>query len=908
MKKIIIIFIVFLFSLSLFGVIERNVRVDAISNKLIQVLDERIVTLRFRITNNKYKKITFNSKTKLPENWRLLTTDEKFDVAAKGSDIRIVSFYVPENMPTGKYDVTYLAEAERYKYLNVSDFETIYIEILPKTEIKILPNILPEFVIAGKEYSASFIILNNSNQENKISVKMDSWNEFTCFYDRKPFILKAGESKILNVKIQTDHKIKQKLNHRLDIIAKTENYETNYLSSVKIIPLVSGKTDIWKRLPSVVTFKSIRRQYTNDDPTYRMQAYASGEMNFDAAKKHNFIYRYVGRNYFNTEDDDDSEERDNVFFQRFFAKYWTDNYQVKIGDTGYKTTSLLGSYYGRGAEINGRYKYFNAGIWNNYEINDFSQKRIAFYSNFNYKHLELNANWLNKNLSNSFSLQGKYTYLFNSLDFEFASNPNFAKAYLMQLKSNHKWFSYSVKYLDSPSNFRGNETYHDRKHFFSNLILPIWQNTKLNTEYEMQKDNNALDTTYVFAPFEQEIKISVDYDLTYKNKFSIGFIVRNKYDMFTERQFDYYQENIYLSIAQYFKNFSIFGSAEFGRNENKLNNISDNVSQVGKYTASASFSPTKNQIYSANMYYFTKNYFSEIENNYDKIDNLVVLLTGSFVIEENTSLDLSIKRRPTHNTYGLTWQHHLPNFTKIALTTDYTAYQDQNKDDFSVSAEISVPLRVPIYRKQHIGSVKGRVIQNMNRLPLQNVMVNLNGYSAVSDQNGVFKFSAVKPGSYNLTVNTSETDHSLKLAQEKSVTVVGGKNNWLELPLSEVSSINGRIALYKHKNDNLMENSDELEEVDGFSGVIIEMEGPDGEKTRTISNGNGHFNFFNLYDGKWSLKLYNYNLPKQHYFERDSFDIEISANEKKELHLRILPKKRELELIEDGGTIIEEND
>ena len=65
MKKIITFFIVFLLSLSLFGVIERNVRVDAISNKLIQVLDERIVTLRFRITNNKYKKITFNSKTKL---------------------------------------------------------------------------------------------------------------------------------------------------------------------------------------------------------------------------------------------------------------------------------------------------------------------------------------------------------------------------------------------------------------------------------------------------------------------------------------------------------------------------------------------------------------------------------------------------------------------------------------------------------------------------------------------------------------------------------------------------------------------------------------------------------------------------------------------------------------------------
>ena len=49
-------------------------------------------------------------------------------------------------------------------------------------------------------------------------------------------------------------------------------------------------------------------------------------------------------------------------------------------------------------------------------------------------------------------------------------------------------------------------------------------------------------------------------------------------------------------------------------------------------------------------------------------------------------------------------------------------------------------------------------------------------------------------------------------------------------------------------------------------------------------------------------------MPQYHYLEKDTFEIELAPGEKKEILIRVLPRKRTIQMIEEGETLIEEED
>jgi len=55
----------------------------------------------------------------------------------------------------------------------------------------------------------------------------------------------------------------------------------------------------------------------------------------------------------------------------------------------------------------------------------------------------------------------------------------------------------------------------------------------------------------------------------------------------------------------------------------------------------------------------------------------------------------------------------------------------------------------------------------------------------------------------------------------------------------------------------------------------------------------------NIRPGTWKFKAYDYNLPAYHYIQNPEMDIMLSPGEKKDITVKVLPKQRQIEILEE---------
>ena len=129
---------------------DRGLDVIPTGRQLFEIAPEQIVTTAFHVTNSTYKKRLFISEVKLPEHWRLITEDFPFELEPGENITKLVSFFVPEKTPAGRYRIRYLVRARKSPL--ICDFCTIDVIVLPPIKEKREPPQTLPHVIAGAEY------------------------------------------------------------------------------------------------------------------------------------------------------------------------------------------------------------------------------------------------------------------------------------------------------------------------------------------------------------------------------------------------------------------------------------------------------------------------------------------------------------------------------------------------------------------------------------------------------------------------------------------------------------------------------------------------------------------------------------------------------------------------------------
>jgi outer membrane protein OmpA-like peptidoglycan-associated protein len=913
MEKIFIIISLFLIVSSAIAQ-ERDIGITLSGKELIETEPRKMVNTTFLVTNNSSVKQEFTSYVRLPKGWNLLIENLPFEIEANKSDVRIVSFLVPREAMAGKYEVTYQVRARNS---SASSYCTLYVVVLPITSIQVNFLKAPEYTIAGNTYQALFSVANESNTKKSIIIEVNSSDNQLFTVDAEKLELASGESKTVTVTVNTDEKLRTPIRHQIDLNAQAadeKNEKIQAMSSVDIIPRISGDGELYYRIPAQITVSSYLSQKENEN-NYGFQGEFSGGGALNEAKDKNVSFLFRGPNSRNKSAFGEYDE------YRF--NLWAKNYKLGVGDNFYSLSPLTENYsYGRGAvgELGiDKVKfgaYYQQSRWFTPE-----QKSMAGYVNYNTSDkYKLSINYLRETDVSDFELKKKGISDFGiaslygifklikdtNIELECASG-NADYAYLMKLYGYNSRISYFAQLLHAGPDYPG--YYRDKDSITANVAVPIIKKLRLNAGFQQGKYNLDLDPTLFSAYLERFYRSGLNYNFLAGTSLSLDFTKHESRDRFPQPSINYDETTYRAEVGQQFKKINLDASAEFGQSKD---NLTGKTARLELYNFFVYFMPTIKQSYNAYVNYRKNVDFIEKER-----DSVIAGIDTSFHIGEKTYFKTSIRTKEyryiDHN-YRVSnidlrliqtlWSKH-----KIMARGRYTTSGKQNASEFMV--EYTVPLKLPVSRKKNIGVVKGHIYNEESKAPVQDVILVLGKSTAVTDKNGNFEFPSLKAGNYKLYINQSSIAVGFAVVQPTPIDIVVTKEKEfsIEIGVSRSATVYGKIMVYDFDNADrkgylkTLQNGDgEIVQSRGSTNTLLELINDKG-MLRQVTDRDGTFSFEGLHPGKWTLKINDGDLPENHYIDKNTYEYHLKPGEKTEVSIKVLPRIRHMRMLEEGGKV-----
>ena len=901
------------------------------AKELIETEPRAIVTAVFLVSNPTDQRREFVSEVSLPDGWMLITKDFEFELSPNQTDTRLISFFVPQTALAGVYEITCVIKDR--KNPAIRDFYTASVKVLPESRLQVKLLESPNFVIAGEKYQSSFVVTNQGNTEYTINTKIDSKENMPYTANVEKFTLAPGQSKTVIVNVKTSEKTAKRLKHQLRLTAEAvEDGKTKAkaksASSVEIIPRISGTGDNFHRIPTEVILRYVSEK--NQDNRSGFQTEVRGQGTLDEEGKKHIEFSFRGPD---VQDKSIFGERD-----EYYLSYWRDEYELHLGDRSYCLSPLTENYlYGRGLE--GRLKInddLNVGAyhmetrWRQPSIHE-TAAYMDYLINDKFK---VGANYLRKlrdgKLSDIVSFEAQLEpFRDTRVELEYAIGPGGTgkdNAYLTWLYGNNNYFSYYLKLTHAGPEYPG--YYSDLDYISAGVTVPINKYLRLNASFRQQENNVDLDPLFYSAPLEKYYQFGVDYRLQTDTTLSFDWLNRSRKDRLDSPQFDYRENAFRFGIGQSFKKLTVRTSVELGQTDNQLDNT---TSDLERYTASVYFRPDSRQTYSGYFYYDKDSDFSG-----ENIRSTTIGVNANYQLADRTFFNLSLRTNDYQDSpYGdrdnleLRLSHIFANDNRISVFARHTRYKDSSlNDDTALMVEYTIPLGLPVCKKKSVGSIKGYIYNEQTQNPIGNVILRLNGLTAVSDKSGNFAFPTVAPGIHYLNVDTASIgmDQVPNRKIPIELTIQGGEKTQVDIPITKAARLLGQVIVYGYKSNHDStdqegksssiepfvvgdgrnnEKDGQLGEVHGLADAIVELK-DSSEIKRTVTDKQGEFSFTELRPGEWILKICSDNLPEYHCLDKDTFQLELKPGQETKVSAKVLPKKRQIKIIDQPQTLLEE--
>lgn len=906
---------------------QRGVQVRLSGQELFETEPKNVVTTTFEVTNTSDEELEFISDVKLPEGWKLIIPSFPFRLAPNGTEIRLVSFFIPQTALAGKYEIIYRVSS--VKYPSISDFARIFVRVLSVTELQAELLQAPEIVIAGEPYEAIFSVINASNTENRVVIKVQSGQDLPYTVEPEELKLAPGESKTVKVTVKTDEKTRKGFKHHLRLTVQSvedEKMKGQARCAVNIIPRITGEVDRFHRIPAKITFRSVGQRDEEKKTGFQGEFSGRGKLSEEGEDEINFLFRGP-----------DTIENSSMFGQRdrYFAGYRSEDANVLLGDNYYSLSRLTEqSLDGRGAVAGlvlggfGFRGYHMKTRWLDPE-----KKETAFHFDYLFRdrhRIGLNLFKKKSDLEDTqiASLQGELKPFENTnIEFEAAygkdDNNRYDNAYWLNLYGSPEWGgSYRLEYIYAEPDFPG--YYRDKEYISGNFFFPIRNQLTLNAALRQEKNNLDLDPSIESAALSRFGQLGLNYRFKAGTTISIESRFRTREDRLPEPDFDDRELTYKVRLGQSFKKLFFNVSAELGKTKDRLK---DQTSDVGIYEGTAYFMPTHNQTYGGYVRY------SRSGNPEDE-DRVTINtgLTGSFKIGKRANVNLKLEEYDCigtdsgdrHN-LDLTLNYLFSNKIRVSARGRHTMYSKNSdqEDETAFIVEFTVPFGLPVGKKRSIGMLEGYVRDQETGQPVSNAILRLSGATAVTDSDGEFTFPALKPGDFYLNIDSASIGLEQIPVQKTplKVDIEGGKETSIEIGITKSAGLKGKVMVYGFAKEDTMEKEyavqkskdravpkhteEELVEGYGLANVLLEFKS-ELETWRVLTDRKGRFSFDDVRPGKWTLIVHADNLPEYHYLEKDTFEIELAPGEKKEMLIRVLPRKRTIRIIEQGEILLEE--
>lgn len=899
------------------------------SDRVVEVTPGKIVTASILIANRSGADADYDEQFALPANWRQISpTATPIRLAAGAEQLRLIAFAVPTAAPAGSSKLDYFLTNSRTRspVANV----TVTVVVLPVAKLELTREDQTETVIAGDTYEVTLRVINRGNSRMEISLAAVSAPVCPVRLEASELWLDAGASQLVRAGITTNADLRQTSSQVVNFNATATDHKESIVTArqpvvVKVIPRITGDRDPYVRLPA-----RLRLIGTSEDGRVSSQAEFSGGGHLDEGQKHRIDFLFRGPSL--------DGEGPYGLRNEYRVNYFGPKLDVYVGDQNYPLSPLTQRFsYGRGAGFafhpgptsTGAFCMETMGRTENFQTAG-SYVRREFTPTFS-----LQANALYKTDSgydvqptgplSIFSLQPHFDFGEKlDLDLEYAlgnvGSGSEAQAYRAEARG--KLFDevvYSAERVHAGNRFFG--AYHATEQTQATITFPIHRSLRGKIAFD-QIERDVVTTFSDQPPLPQGVlstrqtsyRPGLLFRVSPRTDLSLEYQNVTRHVERVDGVEDSLEHSIRIGVGHSREKLSAQTYAEFGTIE-KTGELPSGESaereSVGRYSLFLSYRPTARQSYSV---YGTLG-SSAIAGVTERSRTLGA--SAQWTVTQQLSASLSYARDEydartarVQDTAGGTVGYTLPNHNIVGVQGRWIKNSATQETHTSVLVSYTIPFGMRGLKKKSIGVIRGKVVElNEGRsLPMSRVVVTANGMTAVTNHRGEFIFPSLKPGLYQLNVEQRSLGVDLVTRELFPLTLEVNKEEVVELSLSVVRSARFcvKVAVFAPAQRTLDPGagaSDKaLKEVCGLGGGLVEL--TDGKQVlRQVTRPDGTVAFEHLRPGKWTLRVYQNNLPAHHVIKTPETEIDLKPGQSHQSLVRVVPKVRRIILIDEGSVV-----
>lgn len=825
----------------------------------------------------------------------------EFQIAPQETSVYLVPLRVAAETAQGDYSVT-LHITDRYNGMSFSKISKVTVSGNRKLLLTTLDS--PEFVRAGETIHSSFLLKNNGNVTE--SLTLESKNA-VLDHDAS-IVLAPNESKIITIHKVTNPEIRQNefQNLNLSVYSKDNPKENQDLyASTQIISVKPSENDIYHRIPvsASLSFIGMQNMGVYHDG-FQGEIYGKGTL--DKENKNQIEFHAATHN--------PVELNSFTQYEEYFVNYKRDNLFVHLGDKTYSSSYLTEfARYGRGAEIRYNFnKVSMGGFYNHPRFFRDIKDEINIYSAFKIrKESEISVGYLYKTprkeeinygdvrldsdahlpyakgkfkISRNINLSGEFSYS--------TTKKTEGTAYIVQAEAIFQKFNGNLMYMKASPDFAGYFT--NTNTFNGNIYYNITKKISVFANYMQDARNFQRDTLLLAAPYRKYFQYGVQYKYLPN-----GFIILNngyqKYqDRLEPRQFDYYERYFKISINQQIGVFQINVDGQFGKTDNYLTQFSGNSSL---YSANLSFQKLRTSFNVFGSYAITSRYQLQNQKNlyygarifsrFSDKTNLSLFYQNNYMPEEYFR---------DRNLFELLFHQELFPGNDLDLSGRYSLQRGEiGNKDFIFSMRYTWRPNVPVQKVAEYITLSGN-IRNLGIKKTDGVRLMLGSYLSVTDKDGNYLFKNVTPGNYFLEIDRSTTDINdiPTLAFPTALSLIN-KDNIFNFGLTAAADVKGNIQFAKTEEKDQADVSELLYKKEKTKKESIIVEAVSNDQTyRKICFIGEDFDFTYLRPGDWTVKVYRNGLDKRYKISTDKFQFTLQPAETKKLSIHVVKQQVEI--------------
>jgi hypothetical protein len=883
---------------------DRGVEVRPGNNELIETEPKKTVTTVFHVTSKSPGMREFVSNAILPEGWKLITQDFPFQLAENQSEIKLLSFFVPQTAAAGVYEISY--QVQDREFPSRLDYYNINVHVLAyrKLEMKLLE--VPKSVIAGETYRIGLLLSNESNIADSVRITAASLENSIVAMETARVFLAKGESKTVHLSVRTDPKISKIFKDKIQIQARFSSDKEDVLSQLSVldvIPKVTGSEDRHHRIPVELGLSQVFEKGRSVESGF--QGELSGEGSLGENSDHKIAFKMRGPDIYQTSIYGQHDE--------YVAGYISKNMDLSVGDRPFSLSPLTEQHrYGRGIEAQMRIPRVETGgyVFKTRWYNPAEQEGAGYVRYKTGEKTEVSMQFMHKDVvergGDVISAGARWRPdMNNDLELEVALGKKEGagqKGFYAKGTGQSRRLYYYMNMIYTDPDFPG--YYKDTRLASGGVTLSLKENIRINAVYRTERQKYTVDTMMYVAPLSQYAQLGFYYRFADGTSVNLDAVRQSREDRYPVPRFNYDDQYLRIGFTKAFAKISLNGAADLGRSDNHLTNKTSNSR---RFNAGVHFHPTPSQAYQSYIQYDDNERYGLGRTN-----RLTLGFNAMMNLGDGTRFTLNFQNNHSLESYyfdrdmfemGLTQK--LFADQTLSVRARHTLLRNSlERKETAVMVDYRIRWGIPVGAKKSTGVVTGRLFDQETQLPLRDVVVRINGSSAVTDAYGNFMFPSLKPGTYYLHLDKEKIglNRTTVKPTPMEMVVLGGERQSVDLGVIRSAAYSGRIILCKPPTDSsasqtttaiLRENGEYAIIGDGMNGnspeggleedcvglanILIEIT-KGGETLRRLTDSKGRFQFDEVRPGSWDVKLYPYNLPEYHAFDKDAFTAELFSS------------------------------